>query len=69
LFAHAWGSQNKVMTITPLSPLTKGADYTLSIAAGAEDVAGNATSAPITLDFTVESEPSEPFILLPIVLR
>jgi PKD repeat protein len=51
-YSVAWRSDNRVMVLTPTSPLDEGTTYTVTISGTAEDAAGNPLGAPYAFSFT-----------------
>lgn len=68
-FASGWNDDKSVMTLTPVGGMSLDTTYTVEIAAGAEDVAGNAMTAPIVLTFTTETSSDSNTVYMPIVIK
>jgi methionine-rich copper-binding protein CopC len=48
----SYNSSTQTETLTPSSPLANSSTYTATVAAGVKDLAGNATTAPVSWSFT-----------------
>ena len=57
--AYSWNAPGDTLTLTPSANLTEGTTYTVTIGAGATDLAGNPLAADYIFNFTTVRSPDD----------